>query len=484
MSLPLERFFAYLPNMKVMASADQLVGAARERRRRRMSRLERVVYAVSALAFIATAAVIAVFLPNERSTDPLLICGLMAGYAIVSRVRFEFGPGYVTPEQLLFVSMLLLLPLPWVPVFVVGGTLLAQLPDFLDRSWHRDRWVGCFPDSWFCIGPVLVLAALAPGDPQFSDVWIYALAYAAQIFFDFTWHTSSFRILDRLSGKYPAPLSEMWENYAGVAQFDAMLTPIAVTIAIVAADKPLALIALAPLVLMLETFARERKERYAKAVELQRAYRGTVMLLSDVVEFEDPYTADHSRSVVDLVNAVADEFKVDPRDRQELEFAAMLHDVGKIAIPKEILNKPAALTRDEFAVMKRHTIEGQQMLDRVGGLLGTVGELVRSCHERWDGTGYPDGLKGKEIPLAARIVFACDAYNAMTTDRVYRAAMSREEALEELVSNAGTQFDPAIITALTSVIERFEPEAFSAADDVRAVLAENAISARRMGAAV
>ncbi len=128
----------------------------------------------------------------------------------------------------------------------------------------------------------------------------------------------------------------------------------------------------------------------------------------------------------------------------------MLHDVGKISIPKEILNKPAALTGAEFEVIKTHTIEGQFMLDRVGGLLGRVGEIVRSCHERWDGRGYPDGLMGEEIPLAARIVFACDAYNAMTTDRPYRNAMSSEAAVAELVENAGTQFDPSVVDALTA----------------------------------
>ena len=125
------------------------------------------------------------------------------------------------------------------------------------------------------------------------------------------------------------------------------------------------------------------------------------MLLSDVLEFEDEYTAQHSRSVVDLVNAVADELGVAHDERQELEFAAMLHDVGKISIPKEILHKPSALTDREFEVIKHHTIEGQFMLDRVGGLLGRVGEIVRSCHERWDGRGYPDGLVGDEIPIAA-----------------------------------------------------------------------------------
>ena len=103
----------------------------------------------------------------------------------------------------------------------------------------------------------------------------------------------------------------------------------------------------------------------------------------------------------------------------------MLHDVGKIAIPNEILNKPGTLEPEEFEVMKTHTIEGQFLLDRVGGLLGRVGQIVRSCHERWDGGGYPDGLAGENIPFASRIVFCCDAYNAMTSDRVYRKALPR-----------------------------------------------------------
>jgi HD-GYP domain-containing protein (c-di-GMP phosphodiesterase class II) len=150
---------------------------------------------------------------------------------------------------------------------------------------------------------------------------------------------------------------------------------------------------------------------------------------------------------------------------------ALLHDVGKIVIPKEILNKPGALSDDEFELMKTHTIEGQVLLDRVGGLLGRVGAIVRSCHERWDGNGYPDGLAGYEIPLPARIVFVCDAYNAMTTDRPYRAAMSQETAVEELWANAGSQFDPRVVTALAAVIRRGMPSEASPARAVRAVLA-------------
>jgi HD-GYP domain-containing protein (c-di-GMP phosphodiesterase class II) len=112
----------------------------------------------------------------------------------------------------------------------------------------------------------------------------------------------------------------------------------------------------------------------------------------------------------------------------------------------------------------------------VGGVLGRVGEIVRSCHERWDGTGYPDGLAGYEIPLAARIVFACDAYSAMTTDRPYRAAMSKETALEELWANAGSQFDPRVVSALSHVIREGFSLGLSPAQEVRALLAKGAVA--------
>ena len=218
-------------------------------------------------------------------------------------------------------------------------------------------------------------------------------------------------------------------------------------------------------------FSRERKERYAAALELSQTYRGTVMVLSDVVEADDGYTAFHCRSVVELATAVGQELKLKASDLQELEIAALLHDVGKIAIPKEILNKPARLTEAEFELMKTHTLEGQALLDRIGGRLARVGTIVRSCHERWDGRGYPDGLLGEEIPLPARIVFCCDAYSAMTTNRPYRQAMAREDAVAELRANAGSQFEPRIVDALVRVLDETEEVAETYGDAVRAVLA-------------
>jgi HD-GYP domain-containing protein (c-di-GMP phosphodiesterase class II) len=206
-----------------------------------------------------------------------------------------------------------------------------------------------------------------------------------------------------------------------------------------------------PLVALLRNFSRERKQRIDNALELSDAYRGTAFLLGDVVEADDAYTGSHSRHVVDLVLSVADELELSTADRRDAEFVALLHDVGKIRIPGAIINKPGPLTAEERALMETHTIEGEQMLERVGGMLGHVGHIVRSCHEHWDGNGYPDKIAGEDIPRVARIVCACDAFSAMTTDRSYRAARTSKEALAELQRCSGTQFDPQVVTALLRV---------------------------------
>jgi HD-GYP domain-containing protein (c-di-GMP phosphodiesterase class II) len=171
----------------------------------------------------------------------------------------------------------------------------------------------------------------------------------------------------------------------------------------------------------------------------------------------------HSQDVVSLVLAVANRLGLDARELRETEFTALLHDVGKVKIPNEIINKPGKLTPEEREIINTHTIEGERMLEKVGGLLGEVGHLVRSCHERWDGKGYPDGLAREEILLVARIVCACDAFCAMTTDRSYRKAMSREDAIAELRNCAGTHFDPRVVEALVAVADVDRPVTLSAA---------------------
>jgi HD-GYP domain-containing protein (c-di-GMP phosphodiesterase class II) len=148
-------------------------------------------------------------------------------------------------------------------------------------------------------------------------------------------------------------------------------------------------------------------------------------------------------------------------DLRDIRFAAALHDIGKIGIPAEILNKPGPLTDDEFAVMKRHPELGAQILEPVAALAG-AGRLVVACHEHWDGSGYPRTLAGAEIPFGARVILACDAFDAMTSDRVYRKAMSRSAAFAELRRCAGTQFDPAVVEALLATLTAEEQSAVPA----------------------
>jgi HD-GYP domain-containing protein (c-di-GMP phosphodiesterase class II) len=450
--------------MRLVMQDEHLVGEARERRKQRMDARERVVDIASALLFLAAAVAIALLVPNERDTELVLTICLVVGIAVVSRVRFEYGDIYASAEELVFVPLVFLAPLPLVPLLAALAAVLATMPEVVRGEWSRERWITSVSDSWFSIGPVLVLAALAPGEISLDHVGVYLLALVATHLADFAWVLTRDRLLH---GK---PVVEVFRIWAGMGRVSAILETIAFFPALAAAQEPLVLLTIGPTVWLLTVFSRDRSERWSATLELHRAYRGTVMLLVDVVEHDDDYTAEHSRSVVELARGVAQELGMDKYELQELEFAALLHDVGKIAIPKEILHKPAALTDSEFEVMKTHTIEGQFMLDRIGGLLGRVGEIVRSCHERWDGKGYPDGLRGDDIPLPARVVFVCDAYNAMTTTRPYRNALPHEQAVAELVTNAGTQFDPDVVAAMLRVLES-GPAEVTPTDHIRAMLA-------------
>jgi HD-GYP domain-containing protein (c-di-GMP phosphodiesterase class II) len=162
------------------------------------------------------------------------------------------------------------------------------------------------------------------------------------------------------------------------------------------------------------------------------------------MEAKDQYTASHADSLAAMAVAVGSRLGLSDGELRMLQYAAVLHDIGKIGIPGNILNKPAPLTRDEFDTMAQHTIIGERIISRIDYLV-PIARIIRSAHERWDGMGYPDGLRGDVIPLASRILLVCDAFDAMTTDRPYRAALPVDEALGELSRHAGSQFDPRVV---------------------------------------
>jgi HD-GYP domain-containing protein (c-di-GMP phosphodiesterase class II) len=170
-------------------------------------------------------------------------------------------------------------------------------------------------------------------------------------------------------------------------------------------------------------------------------------VLMQLLNERTPNLHDHVNGVGQLVADLAREFALDSDQLDEMLRAAELHDIGKLAIPDEILDKPGPLNDAEWQFMRQHPIVGERILN-ADPALRPVARLVRASHERWDGTGYPDGLAGTAIPLGARIIAACDAYEAMTSERCYQAARSSDDAIAELRRNSGTQFDPAVINAL------------------------------------
>jgi HD-GYP domain-containing protein (c-di-GMP phosphodiesterase class II) len=177
-----------------------------------------------------------------------------------------------------------------------------------------------------------------------------------------------------------------------------------------------------------------------------------ISTLTGALSAFDGYTAEHSSETLALAEQVAERLGVDQAQADTVTLTAVLHDVGKIGVPSDVLRKPGPLTAQERSQMQRHPLIGERILRGVPAL-AMVASAIRHEHERWDGCGYPDGLAGDEIPLASRIVLACDAWHAMTSDRPYRRALARTEAVDELVRCAGSQFDPAVTDALLGVLD-------------------------------
>lgn len=401
---------------------------------------------VMATGFLLVAVPLAALTESSRSVSLPLLALLVVSYAAASLVEFEVGAGSAVPTQLLLIPMLFLLPTAWVPLvaaagFVVGGCVCAVL-----RKGMCGNPAVLIGSSWYAIGPAAVLLAAGEAPLSWSRWPLYAGAFLAQFLFD----AASTAIADTLA--YGTRPSLSLRVIGSVYVVDALLTPVGLGFAELAQRNGAAVALVLPLLALFVLFSRDRRARIDGLIELRDAYRGTALILGDVIEADDAYTASHSNGVVALSILVAARLDLDTKTQREVEFTALMHDVGKLRIPNEIIRKPGRLSPAERVVMETHTIEGERLLSRAGGFLAHIGSLVRSCHEWHDGSGYPDRLAGDTIPLVSRIVACCDAYDAMTTDRPYRPALTQQAALAQLEAGAGTQFDPAVCATLARVV--------------------------------
>jgi len=186
--------------------------------------------------------------------------------------------------------------------------------------------------------------------------------------------------------------------------------------------------------------------------DIEDSYKGLLETLGVIVETRDFYTADHSRDVKKYAVAIAEEMGLSREEIESISYASLIHDLGKIGIEEKILSKPDKLNAEEFEKVADHSRIGADIISHIK-ILQHLSPLILHLHERYDGRGYPDGLKGEDIPLGSRILMVADAFSAMTSDRPYRRAMAREEAMEEIKRNAGTQFDPKIVNLFLSMLK-------------------------------
>ncbi len=189
------------------------------------------------------------------------------------------------------------------------------------------------------------------------------------------------------------------------------------------------------------------------AMHIKQSYAKTVKTIAAAIEAKDPYMKGHSERVAELTVAVAREFRIPDRELRKLEYVALLHDTGKVGISEEILNKPGNLSADEYDEVKKHSALGAEIIRKIK-FLSSKSDIVLYHHERYDGSGYPAGLTGNNIPLESRILAVADAYDAMITDRPFRPAMTPGQAVEEMVRLSGTQFDSTAVEKLKTVLKK------------------------------
>lgn len=194
--------------------------------------------------------------------------------------------------------------------------------------------------------------------------------------------------------------------------------------------------------------------------ELKKNWQKTVNILIKLIEMKDPYTKGHSEEVDKWSGIIAQNLNLNKDEQEEIKLAARLHDIGKIGIPEGILNVPRKLNKEEYAEIKKHPNLGADLFSNIDKFK-KVSQIIRHHHEWYNGEGYPDGLIGEKIPLGSRIINIADAYQAMTSDRPYRKALSKREAMAELKRCTGSQFDPEIVMAFIRILNGFIPEQIS-----------------------
>ncbi len=417
------------------------------------------VYGYAVLLLVISANILVVYTGSSYTPPSLSMVILMGVFALLTALAAYFSlpislrTRIVVDTSVVF-ACALLFPPPWAGLVTAVGTLLGQI---LTRRRTLD-WVINTAVKFIEITAAQSMYLLLGGNipPHFQSVQLIpplAVAIATYLFLDR--FLIAVAVVFYRGFKLAHVLSENW---ARALKEDLALLLLGVLTALVTEVQPWALaLAVIPIGLV---YVSLRNSLRLEILTLEAVER-----MADVIDRRDPYTAGHSQRVAVLAEKIALAMGLPVDEVKTVRAAARVHDLGKIAIDASVLNKPGRLTDEEWEAMRQHPLIGAEIISRFPEFARGA-DYIRYHHERWDGKGYPFGLRGEEIPLGARIIAVADAYDAMRTDRPYRKALSIDVVMEEFQRGAGTYWDPDVVAAFLKVMERTNRK-----DDTPGVLA-------------
>ena len=382
---------------------------------------------------------ISVFQINEKIFSPVAIYAMLSFIAQLMPVRLSQG----TVFSVAFILDLVLLALYGVPAAIVTRFVTTFASGFFAILLGRDESFSSIVklSSQMALATgaagIIYLAGSPPVTASVIASLVYFLVYSVFIAVEGVWHTG-----DSFSANWILAIKTIGANYFALAFLTYLLIYI-IQHSILESQLFVLLLFFVPVMLVSHAFRM--------SMDIRQSYLKTVRTLAKAIEAKDPYMKGHSERVAELTLGLAKEFSFSEKDLRKLEYVALLHDAGKIGVSDEILNKPGTLSYEEYETVKQHAVIGAEILQKIK-FLSSRAPIVMHHHERYDGTGYPAGLQGEDIPLVSRFLALADAYDAMTTDRPFRVARTPKQAIEEIERLAGTQFDPNLIDKFKKVL--------------------------------
>ncbi len=381
----------------------------------------------------------------------VLVAGLIFG---LSQLGILLRPGevQVTLEMSASIAAIMLLPPPSIPPLVLLSKSLAEM--CFERPWYKKAFnVG----QWMIVNTILAWTYqhLASGNASLLGSDLDIAAVLTVWIGQYALNSGLVVLAISLASGY-SPFTVWRANYRDVIYHLVFTAPLGTLLALLIQEEPLAVVLVLPPLFMMYRALELTADLRRRTVEALKAFANSI-------DARDPSTHQHSERVAELARAIAIQMGLPPDEVETIHLSARVHDLGKVGIPDAILFKPGELSDEEYEIIKEHPVISGQIVESFA-LFQAGYDIIRHHHERWDGRGYPDGLSGEAIPLGARIISVADAYDAMISDRPYRAGLPHEEAVRRIVENRGRQFDPNVVDAFLAVMS---PARQPAPDDAR-----------------